>query len=145
MKKGLVAFVAIIIVFAAIFLVMTNKSSAPTPVNGGQSPDNSPSLQPTDSTNNTDTAPAIVIAYTNDGFSSKTVTAKVGDVIEVNNQSSQSLQFSSDLHPVHTVNRELNQATISAGAKQTFTVTKKGTFGFHNHLDSRQTGTLIVE
>lgn len=145
MKKGLVAFVAIVIVATAILLVLTNKSSAPTPANGGQSPNTSPSLQPTDTTTNTDTAPAVVITYTNDGFSTKTITAKVGDVVEVNNQSSQSLQFSSDPHPAHTTNRELNQATISAGAKQTFTVTKKGKFGFHNHLDSRQSGTLTVE
>lgn len=145
MKKGLVAFGAILIVTGTIFFVLTNKGTAPAPANGVQSPDNSPSLQPTDTTTNTDTAPAVVITYTNDGFSPKSVTAKVGDVIEVNNQSSQSLQFSSDSHPAHIKNTELNQSTISAGGSQTFTVTKKGTFGFHNHLDSRQSGTLTVE
>lgn len=145
MKKALVAFAAIVIVAAALFLVLINKGSAPAPANGSKSPDTSPSLKPTDTTANTDTKPAVVITYTNDGFSPKFITAKVGDVIEINNQSSQSLQFSSDPHPAHTKNSELNQPTISAGARQTFTVTKKGTFGFHNNLDSRQSGTLTVE
>lgn len=84
------------------------------------------------------------ITYTDDGFEPATVTIKKGDTLRVSNQSSGELEFSSDNHPAHTDNAELNMAVLRPGASETLSVTRAGTWGFHNHLKSGDTGTLIV-
>lgn len=85
------------------------------------------------------------ITYTDSGFNPKTLRAKPGTVITVKNESSEEIAFKSDPHPVHTNNKELNQDDLPAGQSQTFTVTTKGTWGYHNHYDPSKAGTIIVE
>ena len=55
------------------------------------------------------------------------------------------MQFDSDPHPIHTTNQELNVEIVEPGEVKTFTVTKTGTFGYHNHLNPSQTGKIIIE
>lgn len=85
------------------------------------------------------------IEYTNDGFSPGELTVKAGATVTIKNSSSRPLQFSSDEHPEHTNNPELNLSTLSPGESQMLTVTAKGTHGVHNHLNETHTATLIVE
>ena len=87
---------------------------------------------------------AATITYSNKGFSPSASTVKSGDSVTVSNTSSTSLQFDSDPHPAHTDNSDLNVGTIKPGQTKTFTVTKTGTFGFHNHLNSSNTGRITV-
>lgn len=110
-----------------------------------QSPENdtSSALQPT-TTDSTKT-PAATITYSDSGFSPSKTTVKSGDVVKVVNNSTRALEFSSDPHPVHTKDTDLNQQTLRPGESQTFSVTKKGTFGFHDHLDATKTGTITIE
>lgn len=149
MKKGILALIFILVVGVSAFFIFTKKASTPAPelaANNNQSVSNdSSSQQQTPSSEASTAVIAATVVYTDNGFSPKTFTVKTGSVIEVKNQSSHSLQFSSDPHPSHTGNKELNQSTISANGSQTFTVTKKGTFGFHDHLDNTKTGSLTVE
>lgn len=88
---------------------------------------------------------ADTIEYTNSGFSSSTLTVKAGTTITIKNSSSRPLQFSSDDHPEHTNDPELNTRTLSPGGAQTLTVTVKGKHGIHNHLNDSHGATLIVE
>jgi plastocyanin len=118
----------------------TASSSAPQTVPADNS-DNA--ATPSDET--TDTAATTLITYDNNGFTPANVTVKAGSQIMIINNSSGSLQFSSDPHPVHTDNPELNQVTLTAGKSQTFTVTKTGTWGYHNHLNSGDKGTIVVQ
>lgn len=105
--------------------------------------DSSAALQLT-TTDSTKT-PAATITYSDSGFSPAKTTVKSGDVVKVVNNSSRALEFSSDPHPVHTKDTDLNQQTLRPGESQTFSVTKKGTFGFHDHLDATKTGTITIE
>ncbi len=90
-------------------------------------------------------ADATVITYTNNGFSPDTVTVRVGSTVTVKNDSSRDVQFSSDSHPTHTINSELNLPVIGPGQSRSFVVERTGTYGYHDHLDSTRTGTIIVE
>lgn len=96
-------------------------------------------------TTTTDQNAAATITYTNDGFGSSNTVVKSGDLVAVTNTSSVDLQLESDPHPVHTDDTDLNVGTVASGKTVTFTVTKKGTFGYHNHLDPTQKGTITIQ
>jgi plastocyanin len=85
------------------------------------------------------------ITYTDEGFNPDSLTVKVGNTITIKNSSTGNLQFSSDNHPSHTENVELNQTELAPDQSQNITLTKQGTWGYHNHLDPSKTGTIIVE
>ena len=88
---------------------------------------------------------AATITYSDDGFSPSKVTVKSGDTIAIKNASAHDMQFDSDPHPVHTTNPELNLDTVSPGKTMIFTAHTKGTFGYHNHLNPSDTGTIVVQ
>ncbi len=86
----------------------------------------------------------VTITYTDSGFSPDSYMVKAGGTVTVINKSSRDLEFSSDNHPTHTDETELNMDTLSPGKSGTFTVTKVGTWGFHNHLTPQDIGSLMV-
>ncbi len=92
----------------------------------------------------TEDAEATTIVFSNDGFKPDTYTVKAGQQVRVTNNSNQSLQFSSDDHPAHTDEAELNLPVLEPGKSATFTPTQVGTWGFHDHLDAQYAGTLEV-
>lgn len=96
----------------------------------------------------TDSPPAVaeaIITYSDTGFSPDTITVTSGGDITVKNESSDTLAFRSDPHPVHTEDDELNIDDLAPGESRTFTVTKKGSWGYHNHLDADKSGIIVVE
>lgn len=97
------------------------------------------------STKNSDKAAAATITYSDSGFSPSKTTVKSGDTVAIKNTSSADMQFDSDPHPVHTADEELNVGAVSPGETMTFTVTTKGTFGYHNHLNPSDKGTIVVQ
>lgn len=88
---------------------------------------------------------AMVITYDGTSFSESANSIKAGQSVKVVNNSSVSLDFDSDPHPVHTDNTELNAGDIEPGESKTFIIDKKGTWGYHNHLNASQNGEIIVE
>ena len=96
-------------------------------------------------TTDTSNAEEATITYSNDCFSPGTMTVKAGTKVTVKNNSSRAIQFDSDPHPAHTDNRELNVDTIAAGRSDSFIATRTGTFGYHNHLNPSETGSITVQ
>ncbi|HSW37679.1 MAG TPA: cupredoxin domain-containing protein [Candidatus Saccharimonadales bacterium] len=88
---------------------------------------------------------AATITYTDSGFTPALTTVKAGDTVKVVNNSSNPLQLDSNPHPAHTDEPELNVGEIDAGKSATFTITQKGTWGFHNHLQPGDTGKIEVQ
>jgi plastocyanin len=127
----IIAIVVILVVGAAGAYMLTQKNAS--------APSNSKT--PTDSSK---TATA-TITYSGSSFSPNSVTVKSGDTVAIKNTSSDTLEFDSNPHPVHTDNTELNVGSVAPGEGMTFTVTTKGTYHYHNHLDASQGGTIIVE
>lgn len=93
----------------------------------------------------TETAPARTVNYSDSGFAPEEVTVEAGETVTFTNTSNQTLQLASDPHPSHTDNPELNAGAIEPGESRTVTLTKRGTWGYHNHLDASDTGTVEVE
>ena len=132
MNKRIITAVVIIAVLGGVLLIMNNKSGTKQ----------STQTTASESTNTSNAAATII--YSDDGFSPSTTKVKSGDKVAVTNNSTSSLQFDSDPHPAHTDNAELNLGSVGKGKTGIFTVTKTGTFGFHNHFNSGDTGTIIV-
>lgn len=85
----------------------------------------------------------VTVRLTASGFEPKQVTVKMGQTIVF--VTDIRARISSDPHPVHTSNQELNLPTSEPGQSVRVTPTKTGTFGVHNHLDESQQMTIVVQ
>jgi len=161
MQKGLWIAIPIIIVailvFAAFQLLGNEEQETSTTQSGADSSNDETSTPPTTPpttpplTAEPPAPPAAppaaagaTITYGSGGFSSGSVTLGSGGKLTIVNNSSQSLDFASDPHPIHTINPELNAGAISAGSSKTITLNTKGSFGVHNHLNSSRRATIVV-
>lgn len=135
---GVIAVIAIIGVI--VFLLNNQQAKAPT----------SNQTETTSDTSNTSdegaAAPSerMTITFKDGGFEPETITVKKGTAITVKNESSRDVKFSSADHPTHRLNSEMNLDTLSPGESTSYTATKVGTWGYHDHLDSSKTGVVIV-
>jgi len=137
-SKIIIAIVVVVIVTGgAIWYKMANseKAAAPPATNNSSSNSDNSTTQEADST----------IVYNGSFFKVSKDKIKSGSIVKVMNNSDKDLDFDSDPHPVHTDNTELNEGEIAPGKSKIFTLVKVGTWGFHNHLDSSQHGTITVE
>lgn len=149
MKSAIAVIVAVLIIAGGAFVIMKKNDNKKSTTNTtSQTTNNAPANNASDNSqpaNNQSSPAAATITYSDSGFSPSKITVKSGDKVEIKNTSSHSMQFDSNPHPVHTDDPELNVGVVAAGQSMTFTVTTKGTFGYHNHLDSSQTGSIVVE
>lgn len=99
---------------------------------------------PTTGTTSNNQAVAATITYSTSGFSPTSIVVKSGDTVAIKNASSQALQMDSNPHPTHTDDTDLNVGSVPVGQTITFTVTKKGTFGYHNHFNPSDTGSITI-
>ncbi len=92
---------------------------------------------------------AVTITATEKGFEPSTVTVKSGGTITWKNNSSSKVQVGSSVHPTHEVNRELTNGEfvleVAPGESKAVTVTKAGSWGYHDHLNPTMTGKVVVE
>ncbi len=150
MKKLLIIGVVIVLAGAGAFFLTSSSdetSNSNTESSDSTTASDTPATQSTQqqATANTENATGTTITYTDEGFNPSKLTVKVGTTITVKNNSSKPLQFSSDPHPEHTDEDELNLGTTSPGGSETFVVSMSGTYGFHDHLNDEHTGTLVAE
>lgn len=85
------------------------------------------------------------ITYTSGGSSPASLTIKAGTTVTWVNNSGSSLSVNSNPHPVHTNYSLLNIGTIGDGQSKSLIFDKPGTYGYHNHLNPSQTGTIVVQ
>lgn len=142
MKKLITVAVIVVVAVGGAFLFLDSKTSAPAPSNT-QPQNETSNVEPTKASDST--SAAAVITYSNGSFSPANLTVKSGDTVEIKNDSNRPLQFDSDPHPAHTDDVELNIGLIAAGQSKKFTLTNKGTWGYHNHLNSSESGKVTVE
>lgn len=104
-------------------------------------------------------APATTVTYTDQGFSPKEVSIAQGTTVTFVNQSSGKMWVASAKHPDHTVysGTSLSQhcpdttnaafdecAGEEPGATFSFTFGKAGTWKYHDHLNSKMFGSIVV-
>lgn len=86
----------------------------------------------------------VAITFNSSGFEPSELTVKKGTIITITNNSSNDIQFSSDDHPSHLENNEMNLKVLSPGESTSYTPQKVGKWGFHDHLNDTKTGTITV-
>ncbi len=114
----------------------------------GQYKPGTPAASPTASVSVTAPSNAVMaatITYNDSGFTPATTTVKSGDAVKFTNASSSEIQVDSNPHPVHTDDTDLNVGAIEPGQSKTVTLTKKGSFGFHNHLDASNMANITIQ
>ena len=144
MNKKVVISIAVIVIIlgAAAWWLASSMQSTPSQTKStSQESNNSSSTTSGGTAKNA----AATITYKDDGFSPATLSINAGETIQIANESSSPLQFSSNDHPTHTHDTELNMAVIQPGNVGTITPTKTGTWGYHNHLQPSHTGSLTVK
>ena len=137
-----IVFVAVIV---AVALVVNNKNDSSDKNSSSTATTSEDSENSTSSDETTSSSVAVTITYDGNSFSSTADTMKAGETVKVINSSNKALDFDSDPHPAHTDNRELNLGDIAPGESRTFVIDKTATWGYHNHLDASQNGSITVE
>lgn len=144
MKKGLlIAGIAVLVVGGILIALQLGNKEAEAPSNTGSSSDTQTADE--NNTNEDDTPDGTTITYLDSGFSPSTYSARAGQAITVRNDSTRTLDFSSDEHPTHTDNTELNLGDIEPGSSETLVINSPGEWGFHNHDFDAHNGTITVE
>ncbi len=126
----IVGILVVIVIGVGVYIAMQKNTSSPSSTS---------STTPSSSQN-----VAATITYSDSGFSPASVTVKAGDTVAIKNTSSQALQMDSNPHPAHTDDTDLNVGSVPAGQTVTFTVSKKGTFGYHNHFNPSDTASITI-
>ncbi len=122
-----------------------------------QTQPSTPATPATPSTAATAAPMSATVTYTAQGFSPKSVTVAKGGTVTFVNQSGERMWVASDPHPTHqgyagttraqhcpdTAGVAFDQCT--SGDSYSFMFTKSGTWGYHNHANAGDFGTVIVQ
>ncbi len=136
MNKSVTIGVVIVLVIGGGYLFLNKDSVYVSSGNSNSSATNQTS---------TDVKVAATINYSNNGFSPISTVVKAGDVVAVTNNSTSDLRMQSNPHPAHTDDTDLNVGLVGVGKTQNFTVTKTGTYSFHNHYNPSDTAKITIE
>lgn len=166
MNKNLVIGVIVIIVLALAGFWLFGFSSLMAPTVKVVENDNTVPADAMDDLDNpmAQSNPAIPppheVVYTNAGYAPSSLTIKVGDTVIFKNQSSGNVWTGSAMHPAHMVysgtalkdhcpdleNDDFDQCqNAGPNTSWSFTFTKAGTWGYHNHAQATYFGKIIVE
>ena len=160
-KNILIAVGVILVLVAAGYFLMSGPSSTPTKQTPQQNQaSTTPVVKAPPAPVSTTTAPkTVVIKYTSKGFEPTTITIAKGDIIKfVSDSNAKDMWIASDLHPAHSGYDGTNKTQHCAGNKSplsfdecevgktySFTFDKIGTWGYHNHSNFSDKGTIVVK
>lgn len=86
------------------------------------------------------------VRYTNNGFQPAKLTVPVGTMVEFINQSDKEMWVASNVHPDHEILPTFDQFKgVGKGQSYMYIFDKKGTWGYHDHLNPAFEGTITVE
>jgi len=123
----------------------TNSSSSGTGQQSGQTQNSFPSIDPSQ---------MHVVSYTDSGFSPSTLTITQGDTVAFENKASDNMRVASNPHPIHNGYPTTGGCVTSTfdacgeippGHMWTFEFDIVGSWGFHNHLNPSEGGTIVVK
>ncbi len=86
-----------------------------------------------------------VVTLTANGFAPATLTIKAGSTVTWMNKSGDVATVNSDPHPTHTTYPPLNLGQFANGASLSLPFSTPGTYGYHNHLNPSEHGTIVVQ
>lgn len=87
-----------------------------------------------------------VVRIEDDGFHPQTLTIDAGDTVKFENKSSDDAWPASNVHPTHLLYPGFDaKKPLLPGDSYSFTFTKTGSWGYHNHLEPDVQGTIVVK
>lgn len=146
----------IFIAFAlvAMLAVGCNKTTNNTTSNSGESNNGESNQGSQNSFQNITPNQHNVVIYTGSGFSPSTITIKQGDTVAFENKASDNVRIASNPHPIHNgypttggcVSSTFDSCgNIPPGQMWLFKFDIAGSWGYHNHLNPSQGGTVVVQ
>jgi len=133
---------SIILILAAVVIV----GLAAFLFQGGINLPTSGTQQQVQTTQPAPTGKTVTVEITSSGFNPSSVTINSGDTVKFVNRDSSRHQPASNPHPIHTDYPGFDaRRGLATGESYSFTFTRKGTWGFHDHLNPGTTGTIIVQ
>lgn len=96
-----------------------------------------------------------IVIYTDAGFDPKEMTIVAGETVTFVNKSTRPFWVASNIHPTHTLYPESSDSdclgstfdacgSMAPGSAWSFTFTKVGTWGYHDHTNPTRTGSVTV-
>ncbi len=87
-----------------------------------------------------------IVTYNESGFSPSVLRVRVGTIVVFKNEESDPIWVASNPHPIHTDYSEFDaRRGYTKGESYSFTFTTLGTWKYHDHLNSSEGGTIVVE
>ncbi len=139
--------VIVVILMTGVSLFGRNAFSPPPAPEPTAPPEAAPTPAPAPITS-AKPAPAqtFIVSYNASGFFPPILSVRQGDTVNFMNQTSDSLWVASNPHPTHTDWPEFDaKKGYARGTSYSFTFSKIGSWGYHNHLNPARGGTVNVE
>ncbi len=161
-KKNITLGIIVIIVIALLAWWMLGGEKAEAPIDtpnstveegttGGNVAETGASAKPSTNTQapkptTSSKAIAATVTYTEEGFAPSIIVIAKGETVRfVNKSTNTRMWVASGPHPSHSAYPGFDQGTsVGSGGSYDFTFTKTGKYPFHNHVDPRRTGTIVV-
>ncbi|PIR41586.1 MAG: hypothetical protein COV31_00555 [Candidatus Yanofskybacteria bacterium CG10_big_fil_rev_8_21_14_0_10_46_23] len=162
MKTAIIIITIVVLIVIGLFLFRSG--SNPEDINDNQEEEMieespSPSLSPTITPEEDGKGEVSTIVYSDSGFSPRTLEVERGTTVIFKNNSSQNFWPASAVHPIHSAYpnsslsfcgtaRAINAFDacqgIAVGGEFSFVFNEIGTWAYHDHLEARQVGTIII-
>jgi plastocyanin len=86
------------------------------------------------------------ITISNQGFTPQTLRIKAGTQVTWKNTDKKPHHIVSDPHPTHTAYPDMNdQEALNTNESYAFVFDSAGTYTYHDHINPKFTGTIVVE
>lgn len=148
-RNILIAIVIIAVLGGGAYLLLSQNKQAAQPSLSQPASEETKEVSPTNSSMSATTTPEeakeAAITLTATGFNPATITIKAGTKVTWTNSSGATGNVSSDPHPIHTNYPPLNLGSFANNSSVSLTFDKAGTYGYHNHLNPGEKGTIIVQ
>lgn len=143
----LIILAVVIVVVGGFLFVRRAEAPEPLPPSSPATTQPSPAPQPEPQPmGEPQPAPqTVTVTYTGTAFSPSAVTIRAGDTVKFTNGGSSSIWVASGPHPIHTALPDLSSSTLASGASYSYTFTKLGSWGYHNHFNASAQGTVVVQ
>jgi len=149
MKSSVALVIAIIaIILVGWFLIngRNNTATSPTATTPTNQTTTDTTENPTTTTEDSTATQDTTVTYGANGFSPATLTVKKGTTVTFKNTSSRAMWVASDPHPQHNRMPAFDaEKGIPSGESYTFTFNEAGSWGYHNHLNAGDKGTIVVQ
>ncbi len=148
MKKSyyVIAGIVVVLIAVAVFVYARGNSNQAVPAGEESQPSAVEENTSPAGASSTNEVAGVVVTYTDSGFSPATVNVSKGTTVTFKNQSSANFWPASDPHPTHTNYPGFDaKKAIAPGSSYSFTFTKVGSWGYHNHFSPELKGRVIVQ